>query len=169
MDAIDKLKNTLLILGKRIDSEPVNQLHHPKQKSLPEWRGADTRITSDFARKPGDMLEEHDLVVRTLHAKSLTWLFFELRDAFNPWLDASNKYGFFGALAQTAQQHLAQHQPESTDHRPLLKAVLATALRYWEFLRQEGAFPEDSRLIVHERDVEGQQRRIDLETGEETF
>ena len=88
------------------------------------------RITSDFLWESSNFVEAHDLLVRTRHARALTWLFLEVRDAFSLWLDASNKYGFYGSLAEAALDHLAQHQPETVDARPLLEAVLHRVLQF---------------------------------------
>jgi hypothetical protein len=58
---------------------------------IPEWRGADIRITSDFEKDfcdPGYF--DHDLTVRTRHAGSVTWFVFQMRDLFSGWLDYGN-------------------------------------------------------------------------------
>jgi len=164
---MDQLEDKLLLMGKRIESQSTEELLHPDQQSHPEWGGADTRITSDFFFEPTDWHNRHELLVRTIHAKPLTWLFMELRDVFNPWLDTSNKYGFYGSLAKAALQHLATNQPETNDARPLLRAVLGAAFRQLETLRSEGELTADGWIILHERDSEGRQKRTDIETGEE--
>ena len=164
--SIEQLEDKLLVLGRRIDLNQPESSRHPDQQSLPEWCGADTRITSDFVFEPTDWHDKHELLVRTIHAKPLTWLFLELRDVFNPWLDASNKYGFYGSLAKTALQHLATNQPEADDPRPLLRAVLGAAFRDLADATLEGELT-DAGIILHERDSEGRQKRIDIETGEE--
>jgi hypothetical protein len=166
-EANERLEDKLLALGKRIDSPSIADLQHADQQSLPEWCGADTRITSDFVSEPKDWVDEHELLARTRHAKPLTWLFLELRDAFNPWLDYTNKYGFYGSLARSALQHLAVNQPESDDARPLLRAVLCAAFGHLEALRSQGVIPANAIIVLHERDSEGRQKRTDLQAGEE--
>ena len=156
----------LIYLGKRISSEPVKQLAHDQQAQLPEWRGADVHVTSDFAFEPKDFIEQHDLLVRTPHAKALTWLFFELRDAFAGCLDAGNKYGFYGALAQAALDHLAAHQPEPDEAKQLLKAVLAEAFLCLQRLREDGTLDADVPIVLHKRDAEGGQSCINLGDGQ---
>ena len=136
---------------------PVDRLIHPDQGLMPEWGGAGVCLTSDLAREPRDFREDDHLLVRTRHAKPLTWLFFELRDTFGGWLDAGNKEGFFGSLAQVALQHLASHQPEPDDAKPLLKTVLGEAFRWQESLRREGRLPDQPAVIIHQQDAEGRQ------------
>jgi len=143
-------------------------LHHPEQAHMREWSGADVRITSDFIYEPLNFIEAHDLLVRTQHARLLTWLFLEVRDAFVHLLDASNKYGFFAVLAQSAVQHLAANQPEPDDPRPLLRIVIARAFDWLRILRDEGQIPANAEVIIHKRDTEGRQRRINSETEEDT-
>ena len=135
---------------------------------MPEWSGADVRITSDFTHEPQKFIEAHELLVRTRHAESLTWLFLEVRDAFGHLLDASNKYGFYGALAQSASEHLAMHQPERDDPRPLLRATLTRAFEWLRTLRSDGELSANAKIVIHEQDAEGRQRRIDPETGADT-
>lgn len=165
----DQVEDRLLSLGRRIDVHTTDALNHPGQEALPEWRGADVIVTSDFAWQPRHVSDEMDLVVRTRHARSLTWLFFELRDAFGPWLDATNKYGFFGALADAALKHLAANQPEENDARPLLRAVLSPGFEFLAILRKDSWLPPNATIILHSTDAEGRQLRVDGETGEGTL
>ncbi|MDP1581692.1 MAG: hypothetical protein Q8M02_15600 [Candidatus Didemnitutus sp.] len=167
MKNIKTIEDHLIELGRRIESQSSDQLIHPDQSTLLEWRGADTRITSDFTPSTPDFFE-HDLMVYTHHARLLSWLFFELRDTFADELSAKNKYGFFGTLAQIAMAHLAQHQPEPDDYRPLLKAVLSQGFGFLERLRHQGSLPKQSEIVLHDEDSEGRQRRIDAETDDET-
>lgn len=125
------------------------------------------RITSDFTWEPKDFMDGHDLLVRTRHAKSLTWLLFELRDAFSGHLDAWNKYVFYGSLAKAALDHLAIHQPEDEDPRPLLKAVLSCAFSALETLRRDGELPSGPMIVIHESDAEGRQKRRDADTNQD--
>ena len=77
---------------------------------IPEWRGADIRITSDFEKDFNDPnYFDHDLTVRTSHARPATWFVFQMRDHFDGWLDYGNKYGFYELLAQ-AVHHLLELQ-----------------------------------------------------------
>jgi len=161
----DVIESILMQLGIRIAFDPLDRLVYREQDRIPEWRGADVRVTSDFDYEPKDFMEGHDLLVRTQHAKGLTWLIFELRDTFSGWIDAGNKYGFYGALAQAALSHLAANQPESDDARPLLNAVLVEAFRCLQMLREDGNLPPDVPIVCHQRDAEGRQQRINLEDG----
>ena len=165
----DEVENALLDLGKRIQTAPTEIKLHPQQGSLPEWRGADVIITSDFTSGPPHFNDGIDLVVRTQHAQVLTWLFFELRDAFQHWLDVTNKYGFFGALADAALKHLAENQPEPDDPTTLLKSVLSRGFDALQVLRKEGFLLPNAPIVIHSIDDEGRQFRHDAETGEETL
>ncbi len=135
------VQNRLVALGASLIMSPSDRLLHPDQALMPEWGGAGVCLTSDFTKGPNDFREGCLPLVHTRHARPLTWLFFELRDAFGGWLDAVNKEGFFGALAQVALHHLAENQPEPDDAKPLLKAVLAEAGRWQEILKREGRLP----------------------------
>jgi hypothetical protein len=135
------VQNRLVALGASLIMSPVDRLVHPDQAVMPEWGGAGVCLTCDLTREPKDFPDGHHLLVRTRHARPLTWLFFELRDAFGGWLNAGNKEGFFGSLAQVALKHLAANQPESDDAKPLLKGVLAEAGRWQEMLAREGKLP----------------------------
>jgi hypothetical protein len=132
---------------------PVERLVHPDQGLMPEWGGAGVCLTSDLAREPNDAREDGHLLVQTRHAKPLTWLFFELRDAFGGWLAAGNQDGFFGVLARVALDHLAAHHPEPADAKPLLRAVLDEAFRWQEILRREGKLPNQPAVIIHQKDA----------------
>ena len=47
---------------------------HPEMERIPEWRGADIRITSDFEKNYQEAgYFDHDLTVRTRHAGPVTW------------------------------------------------------------------------------------------------
>jgi|LauGreStaDraftv2_3_1035109.scaffolds.fasta_scaffold161311_1 hypothetical protein len=155
------LANRLIDLGRRIEAKTVEDLRHPQQTDMPEWQGADVIITSDFTGHVSGFLG-HDLMVRSRHAQPLTWLFFELRDAFGDELDAGNKYGFYGSLAEAALTHLAQHQPEDADYRSLLKAVLTQAFTFHAELRQHDSISGNGSIILHSTDQEGRQQRLDL-------
>ena len=161
------IQSKLIQLEERIGSEPVHQFVHPQQNQIPEWCGADVRVTSDFVWEPANFVEAHDLLVRTRHAGALTWLLLELRDAFAGWLDAGNKYGFYGGLAEAALSHLAANQPEVDEAKPLLKAVLAQAFIGLQTLQEYGGLPSDLPIVIHQRDAEGRQSRIAIESGQD--
>lgn len=144
---ISRVEDALLALARRF-SQPPETLRHPQQETMLEWAGADVVLTSDSSRGPSGWGRE--LVVPTRHARALTWLFFELRDLFLPWLDFRNKHGFFGALGRAAAEHLAQHQPEPSDPRPLLEDVLQEGFAWQRILAEHGALPEDPPVVAGE-------------------
>ena len=137
---------------------------HPEMERIPEWRGADIRITSDFEKnyqEPGYF--DHDLTVRTRHAGPATWFVFQMRDLFDGWLDAGNKYGFYELLAQASLEHLAGNQPEPEDARPLLRAMLTRAFLMLEVAKEHHVWPDDALMVLHSQDEEGNQFRKNLE------
>ena len=136
----------------------------PEMERIPEWRGADIRITSDFEmnyQAPGYF--DHDLTVRTRHAGPVTWFVFQMRDLFNGWLDYANKYGFYELLAQAALEHLAGNQPEPEDAKPLLRAMLTRAFLMLEVAKEHHVWPDDAMMVLHSQDDEGNQLRESLE------
>jgi hypothetical protein len=166
--SIDQINAVLVSIGKKLDGEENPEHGTPDQKESPEWRGADVIITSDFTWAPQHFADAHDLVVRTRHAGQLAWLLRQVRDAFESWLDAGNKYGFYGSLAGAALEHLAAHQPEPDDPRPLMRAALDRTFLWLQVLRDQGEIPDNAICVLHLQDIEGRQVRIDLQTGRKT-
>ena len=161
------LQDVIIEIGRIIEGGDSRNWRHPEMEKMPEWQGGDVIITSDFEARSHGFLG-HDLVVRTRHAVSLTWLFFQLRDAFGDELDARNKYRFYGDLASAALAQISQSPTESDDARPLMKVVLRAAIKYFRELRETDVIAGGSTFVLHLQDREGRQRRIDFETGEET-
>jgi len=156
------IEDGLMDMGRAI--EAGGPWKHPEMDRIPEWRGADIRITSDFEmnyQAPGYF--DHDLTVRTRHAGSATWFVFQMRELFDGWLDAGNKYGFYELLAQAALEHLAVDQPEPEDAKPLLRAMLTRAFLMLEVAKEHHVWPDDAMMVVHSQDDEGNQFRKNLE------
>ena len=156
------IEDGLMDMGRAI--EAGGPWTHPEMERIPEWRGADIRITSDFERnyqEPGYF--DHDLTVRTRHAGSVTWFVFQMRDLFDGWLDGGNKYGFYELLAQAALEHLAVDQPEPEDAKPLLRAMLTRAFLMLEVAKEHHVWPDDAMMVLHSQDDEGNQLRESLE------
>ena len=68
----EAIEDGLMGMGRLI--EAGGPWTHPEMERIPEWRGADIRITSDFEKdyqEPGYF--DHDLMVRTRHAGPVTW------------------------------------------------------------------------------------------------
>jgi hypothetical protein len=165
-EPLPTIEDQLLALGRNIEADSGGISRHAAQVDIPEWRGAKTVVTSDFTFEIQGLCS--DLVVRTRHAEQLSWIIFELRDIFTDFLDGQNKYGFYEDLARSALRHLAEHQPESADHRPLLRGVLATGFNYLNVVRQHDAIPPKPRVSISGMDAEGRQHRqyIDPEDNE---
>ena len=154
----EAIEDGLMGMGRLI--EAGGPWTHPEMDRIPEWRGADIRITSDFERnyqEPGYF--DHDLTVRTRHAGSVTWFVFQMRDLFDGWLDGGNKHGFYELLAQAALEHLAENQPEPEDAKPLLRAMLTRAFLMLEVAKEHHVWPDDAMVVFHTRDDEGNQFR----------
>ena len=158
----EAIEDGLMDMGRAI--EAVGPWTHPEMERIPEWRGADIRITSDFKtdfNEPNYF--DHDLTVRTRHAGPATWFVFQMRDLFDGWLDYGNKYGFYELLAQAALEHLAANQPEPEDAKPLLRAMLTRAFLMLEVAKEHHLWPDDAMMVVHSQDDEGNQLRESLE------
>lgn len=156
----DAIEERLLALGCSIATDSDGKLRHSSQDDMPEWYGAHTDISSDPEYQ--ERTFSTHVVVRTRHAGQLSRVFFELRDAFWHYLNAGNKYDFFGCLGESALAHLAANQPESEDHRPLLKAVLSVGFEFLESLRRHHHLPGGAMVFFHCRDDEGRHFRIPL-------
>ena len=158
----EAIEDGLMDMGRAIEAR--GPWTHPEMERIPEWRGADIRITSDFEtyfNTPNYF--DHDLTVRTRHAGSATWFVFQMRDLFDGWLDYGNKYGFYELLGQAVLEHLAANQPEPEDAKPLLRAMLTRAFLMLEVAKEHHVWPDDAMMVLHSQDDEGNQLRESLE------
>ena len=158
----EAIEDGLMAMGRAI--EAGGPWAHPEMERIPEWRGADIRITSDFEtdfNEPNYF--DHDLTVRTRHAGAVTWFIFQMRDLFDGWLGWSNKYGFYELLAQGALDYLAGNQPEPEDAKPLLRSMLAQGFAILKVAKEHHVWPDDAMMVLHTRDDEGNQLRKNLE------
>ena len=90
---LEAIEDGLMDMGRAI--EAGGPWTHPEMERLPDWRGADIRITSYFKRDFNEAnYFDHDLTVRTRGAGPATWFMFQMRDLFDDWLDYINKYAF---------------------------------------------------------------------------
>ena len=69
-----------------------------------------------------DFVEEKHRVIITKYSKELSWLFFKLRDIFKDKIDFSNKFQFYGILAEAAKNKLQKNPNCSLND--LLRSVL---------------------------------------------
>ena len=154
----EAIEDGLMDMGRLI--EVGGPWTHPEMVRIPEWRGADIRITSDFKTDFNEAnYFDHDLTVRTRHAGPATWFVFQMRDLFDGWLDYGNKYGFYELLAQAALEQLAGNQPEPEDAKPLLRAMLAQGFAILGVAKEHHIWPDDAMLVLHTMDDEGNQLR----------
>ncbi|MFT3829270.1 MAG: hypothetical protein QM691_06125 [Opitutaceae bacterium] len=110
------------------------------------WQAAGIFVTDDaLALSHSAAALRGELGILTRHARLLSWLLFELRAdsrlTGGPWAERE----FFGRLGDTANAFLAAHQPEESDARPLLLAVLREA---GEILRERYAHLDAQRRPV---------------------
>jgi 50S ribosomal subunit-associated GTPase HflX len=66
-----------------------------------KWGGAGVIISSDKNRKG----HEGDLVIHTIHAKTITWLMERLKDIASESLNYLNKYEFYEKIAVNVQKY----------------------------------------------------------------
>lgn len=118
----------IMSLSHAINQQPIIQSWPPQMQCVPEWQGADLKITSDLTYRRHWFFDGNLLIIQTKHARELTWLLVEIRDAFSELITFENKYEFYRSLGAAAQKHLAEAS-ETTDPRPLLGAVLAAAFK----------------------------------------
>ena len=162
MKGPEAIEDGLMDMGRAI--EAGGPWTHPEMVRIPEWRGADIRITSDFKTDFNEAnYFDHDLTVRTRHAGPATWFIFQMRDLFDGWLDTGNKYGFYELLAKAALEHMAENQPEPEDAQPLLRAMLVQGFAILGVAKEHHIWPDDAMMVLHTRDDEGNQHRINLE------
>ena len=128
----------IMSLSRAINQQPDAHHWHSQMQRMPEWCGADLKVTTDLNYQRLDMFENNLLIIQTRHARQLTWLLLEIRDAFAELLTFENKYEFYACLGSAAQKHLAE-EPEAIDHRPLLRAVLTAAFETIPELTQDGS------------------------------
>ena len=130
----------LIALASELDTDRPAAVYAPTAE---RWEAAGVFVTDDtFTLSASTAARHGDLGVFTRHSGLLSWLFFELRH--DPRLSGGPgaEREFFGRLADAANAHLAAHQPEGPDARPLLFAVLREA---GEILRERYARLEAQR------------------------
>jgi hypothetical protein len=104
-------------------------------KTAEEWGGADVIIQqtldADIEEWLGDQpavialqsTEPRRRAVITEHSRELSWLFYELSEVFSQEIDYASKYDFYGLLAQSAIDYLANNE-DAQGAGGLLLAVL---------------------------------------------
>ena len=123
----------------------INNLKHQietvdiskKAKTVKEWAGVDVIIKSKLDENTikwvGDQLcvislqntEPKRRTVITKYSKELSWLFYQLKDIFSERIDYISKYDFYGLLAQSAIDYLANNK-DTKNSKDLLIKVLNT-------------------------------------------
>lgn len=98
-----------------------------RDQSIQEWGGADVMITAHAPQSRGGGFYAEPRYVVTPHAKSLSKLFYDLRDAFGGLLDGCSKIEFYGRLALAALNYQEDLRGKPEDSAELLKAVLHEA------------------------------------------
>ena len=73
------------------------------------------------------------------------------------------KIKFKMKMRRAVLEHLAGNQPEPEDAKPLLRAMLTRAFLMLEVAKEHHVWPDDTMLVLHSRDEEGNQFRKHLE------
>ncbi len=112
-----------------------------RTRRIREWGGADVIIRSVLDSNTKKWVDNQTFVlsfqatsprrrvVITKHSKELSWLFIQLRKLFAEKLNYISKYDFYGLLAQSAIDYLANHE-NTQDAKSLLFAVLKTSEKF---------------------------------------
>lgn len=121
-------------LERRIEHTDISR----ETRHVKEWGGADVIIKGeldvDTEKWLGDQpyvisfqkTEPRRRAVITEYSKELSWLFYQLRDLFSGKIDYISKYDFYGLLAQSAIDYLANNEGLK-EAKGLLLKVLNTA------------------------------------------
>lgn len=106
--------------------ELTNLVSTGKFGSSRDWGGAGVLIGPPPRPVPATegFYPDPDYVATKNH-RELSWLFEQLRDLFNPYVDFVNKFEFYGRLADAANRFIAKNGDESK--RDILRAVLHEA------------------------------------------
>ena len=127
------------VLKQRIETTDISV----EARDVEEWGGADVIIQqaldADTEKWLGDRptvlslqsTEQRRRAVITKYSRELSWLFCELRDVFSEEIDYASKYDFYGLLAQSAIDYLANIE-DAQDPRGLLLAVLNASKDFGE-------------------------------------
>lgn len=78
----------------------IAQEHYPLKHE--EFGGAGIIVTDD----PNRVGYTHDLVLYHPQGGTLAWFVFQLKDRFEMYVDASNKYDFYTTIAQSLRNYL---------------------------------------------------------------
>ncbi len=133
-------RNALSALSVSLHDKPIPVIveQDAPEAKPEEWAGADVVITSEPPQiEPGGFYPNPRFVV-TPHAAQLSWLFFQLRDAFRSLYDGNSKIELFGRLANAALRYQVKSQGLE-DQRELCFAVLHEAYAILEEM-EEGTF-----------------------------
>ena len=132
------MKNDVLIRIKDLEHRIENSDISMEAKPAKEWGGADVIIKEKLDANTEKWLGEQPSVVSfqkteprrraviTGYSKELSWLFYQLRDLFSGKIDYISKYDFYGLLAQSAIDYLAENDG-SENAKDLLLQVLNAA------------------------------------------
>jgi hypothetical protein len=134
--AISTLSNRLSSIESNIGTTPF----HEVTATTRNWGGADVIIAEKVDDRIKRWLAEQPLVISdqqieplrraviTPCAKELSWLFYQLLDAFRDHMDSVSKYDLYGLLAQAAIDFIRCNEGSTCES--LLREVLETAKAY---------------------------------------
>ena len=97
MTNLDNLENDIL-------TNIIDLTQIPKDQFI-EWGGAGVIVTAEPFREAA----EGDVVVSTRHAHVITWFMERVRDIAADCVDYTNKYEFYGMIAEKTREFMEKH------------------------------------------------------------
>lgn len=93
-----------------------------------EWGGAGVIITSD----PDRSYHEGDIVLVVENPAPVVWIMETLRDVCDEYIDYSNKYSFYGMIAETAQTFFQAGDTAENFHQDMLLEIIKNSVNIIE-------------------------------------
>ena len=125
--ALPNMKSRLKLLENMLDQLELlkNKIQQGgfryKTSGKSGWGGADVVVTADASINPK---ESHDKIVLISNPRPLTRLMESLRDICKPYLNYTNKYAFYGRIANIANHYVTQNGDPGDDQKEMLVLIL---------------------------------------------
>lgn len=97
-----------------------------KKNDMYGWSGADVMVTADASIDPK---ESHDKIVLISNPRPLTRLMESLCDICKPYLNYVNKYGFYGRIADIANQYVTKNGDPGDDQKEMLALIIQDIMK----------------------------------------
>ena len=117
MTNLDNLENDIL-------TNIIDLTQIPKDRFI-EWGGAGVIVTAEPFREAA----EGDVVVSTRHAHVITWFMERVRDIATDCVDYTNKYEFYGMIAEKTREFIEKHGDPEGQEKILVLDVLRNVKR----------------------------------------